>query len=474
MLAAIGAAAGLLLGGVVSAALASSLGQDIFLDLSFDWRVALFTGAVAVAACLLFGLAPALRVFRLNRSLAQSAGGRGIAGACEGIATRRGLAVVQMALSLALVTGALLFIGNLRNLLFQNPGFHAEGVTIAMVDISGSSMPKEARAPYYLQLLDRIQSSSAVSAASEVALTPIGGGTWNMPLEVELAGVHYAAAETYINEITPGYFAAMQTQLLTGRNFNTGDSFSSPRVAIVNHAFVRQYLKGANPLGGRLVKEGDPRTAGYEIVGVAADAKYANMREEFHPGVYFDISQDRNADTEAAFLVRASGSMPAAADAVKAAVRGMQPQPILDLRTLEGNIRNSLTQEFLMATLSGVYGLLAAILAAVGVYGALSYLVARRRNEIGVRMALGATRGAVVSMILREAAGLAIVGLAIGIGLTLAGTRAAAGFLYGVTPSDPAVIVTASLALVALALLASFLPARRAAGIDPAAALRQE
>ncbi len=475
MLAVIGAAAGLLLGRVVSGALAASLGEGIFLDLSLDWNIALFTGGVAVVACVLFGLAPALRVFRLDRSLAQSAGGRGIAGAREGIAARRGLAIVQMALSFALLTGALLFIGSLRNLLFQNPGFKAEGVTIAMVDISGSSMPKEMRARYYLQLLDRIEASRGVSAASEVAVTPIGGGSWNTPLNVELAGgARLTAAETYMNEITPGYFAAMSTPLTAGRNFDANDTFSSPKVAIVNQAFVRKYLKGASPLGGRLIKEDEPRSAGYEIVGVAADAKYVTLREEFHPAAYLAAAQDSNADTEAAFVVRANGATGVAADAIKAAVHDMRPQPILDLRSLEGNIRNSLTRERLMATLSGVYGLLAAILAAIGIYGALSYLVARRRNEIGIRIALGAGRGAVIGMILREAALLAAFGLAIGFVITLAATRAATDFLYGVSPGDPAVIATVSVALIGLALLASFLPARRAAGVDPAMALRQE
>ncbi|HEX3880534.1 MAG TPA: ABC transporter permease [Bryobacteraceae bacterium] len=475
VLALIGAAAGLALGGFISEGLARTLGVGVFLDLKLDWRVIAFTSGVAIVACMLFGLAPALRVFRLSGRLAQAAGGRGVAGAREGAAVRRGLAITQIALSLALVTGALLFVGSLRNLMQQDPGFQAEGVNVVLADISGSSIPKARRAQFYLDMLARMQASSAVRAASLVAVTPVGGGTWNMPTQVELpSGARAAAPETYMNEVTAGYFAAMGTRLLSGRGFDATDTLNAPKVAIVNQAFVRQYLKGANPLGARLTKEDQPREAGYEIIGLAADAKYANMREEFHPIAYLDAAQDPNADTEAAYVVRASNSPDAAAQAIKAAAAEMRPQPILDIGSLPARIEQSLTQERLMARLSAAYGLLAAILAAVGVYGALAYLVTRRKNEIGVRMALGASRGAVVRMVLREAISVAGAGIVIGAALAIGGTRVIEKFLFGITPANPIAIVLASLALAALAMAASYAPARRASSVDPAEALRRE
>ena len=476
LLAAIGSAAGLVLGRAVSAVLANSLGAYVFLDLRFDGQVTLFTIAIAASASMLFGFAPALRVLRLGRNLAQSAGGRGVIGARHDVTGRRALAVAQIAISLALVTGAVLFIGNLRALTSTNPGFNGDGVSIAMLDISGASIPKEARAGYYLRFLDRLQSSGAIAAAAEVVVVPISGGTWSAPFSIQAAnGGNLAGGEAYINSVTPGYFRAMGTPLLSGRNFDSRDTVSSPKVAIVNQAFARKYLVGLAPLGSHLLRgDSGDHTGAYEIVGVAADSKYGSLRDNFSPTVYYDAAQSNDADTEAAFVVRGKTGLDAPIDAIKAAVRDTRPEPLLDLRTLNGTIRESLTQERLMARISGVYGFLAAILAAVGVYGALSYVVARRRNEIGVRMALGASRGAVAGMILRETAWLTAIGLALGTGLAIAATRAATALVYGITPSDPRLIGGAAIGLIAMALIASLLPARRALAIDPAAALRQE
>jgi hypothetical protein len=175
------------LGRAVSAALANSLGVYVFLDLHFDGQVALFTIAIAAASSMLAGLAPALRILRLDQSLAQSTGGRGVIGARHGVTARRTLAVAQIAISLALVTGAVLFIGNLRALTSQNPGFNADGVSIAMLDISGASIPKQARAGYYLRFLNRLESSGAIAAAAEVVIVPIWGGTWSAPLSIDAA-----------------------------------------------------------------------------------------------------------------------------------------------------------------------------------------------------------------------------------------------------------------------------------------------
>jgi predicted permease len=411
----------------------------------------------------------------MDGGLAQAVCGRGIVGARPGMSSRRGLVAAQMALSLVLVTTALLFAGGLRKLMTQDPGFRADGVVVVMADISGAKMAAAQRAPYFLRLLERLQSSSGVAAAGSVAVRPISGSTWNAPLSVDGAdGGHPVKGDAYMNEVTPGYFRAMGTPLIAGRNFDAGDDMRSPKVAIVNRTFVQRYMNGANPLGRRVRRTGGLADGEFEIVGVAADAKYASLREEIHPSVYFAGAQNPEWDTEAAFVLRSSGSIDTAVDAVKRAAHDVQPRPIFNIQTLRDTIGDSVRQDRLMAALSSFYAGLAALLAGIGIYGALAYLVARRRNEIGVRMALGASRGAVVRMILVETGRPAAVGLAIGCGLTYFATHEAASLIYGVTPGDPTAMAIASVALIGLALLASFIPARRAAGIDPAAALRQE
>ena len=470
----LGCGAGLFAGGLLSRALTHFLGDDVFLDLTIDWRVALFTAGIAVGACLLFGLAPGLRSTRMARSLAQAAGGRISGGTREGIATRRLLAVIQMSLSLVLVAGALLSIGLLRSLVTRDPGFRVDGVAIVMADVSGAHMQRAQHAQYYLEMLRRMEASKRVAAAAAVGVVPIGGGTWNSPVAIEDGAGRTVETETYLNSVTGGFFGAMRVPLLAGRNFAATDDMHARKVAIVDQTFVKTFLHGESPLGKVFRRTGSFASGEFEIVGVCANSKYANLREAIHPTAYINAAQDPEWDTEAAFVVRANGPIGNAAEAARQAARELEPRPLLYIRTLQGNIDNSLRQQRLFAALSGLYGILAALLAAIGVYGALSYSVARRRNEIGVRMALGASRGAVIGMVLRETSALAVAGVAIGAGLTVAVTRAAASAISGMESLGLPALAIACVALGAIALVASFVPARRAAGIDPAAALRQE
>ena len=316
MLAVLGCTTGLLFGAALSKALTGFFGSGVFLDLSPDWRVALFTAGLAVGSCLLFGLAPGLRAAGMERGLAQAAGGRGISNTREGLGARRGLAVAQIALSLVLVTAALLFLVGLHMLITEDPGFRADGVVVAMADISGANMPPAERAAYFLRLIDRIQSSRSVAAAASAAVVPIGGGTWNNPVSIDGASGQPVDGEAYMNEVTSGYFRAMGTPLIAGRNFEPSDDTRSMKVAIVNRTFVKKYLGGVNPIGRRF-RRADALPGGeYEIVGVAADAKYANLRGEIHPGVYLDGAQNAEWDTEAAFLLRGNGPIAATVDAV--------------------------------------------------------------------------------------------------------------------------------------------------------------
>jgi hypothetical protein len=312
-----GCGAGLLAGGLLSRTLTRFLGDEVFLDLTIDWRVASFSAGIAAGACLLFGLAPGLRSARMARGLAQAAGGR-ISGATrEGITARRLLAVTQMSLSLVLVAAALLSIGLLRSLLTRDRGFRADGVAIVMADVSGSRMPRALHAQYYLEMLRRMEASKGVAAAAAVGVVPIGGGTWNSPVAIEDSLGKTVETETYLNRVTGGYFPALRIPLLAGRNFAATDDTRAPKVAIVDQAFVKTFLHGENPLGKVFRRTGSFASGEFEIVGVCANSKYANLGEAVHPTAYIDDAQDPDWDTEAAFLVRANGPIGNAAEAAR-------------------------------------------------------------------------------------------------------------------------------------------------------------
>jgi predicted permease len=268
----------------------------------------------------------------------------------------------------------------------------------------------------------------------------------------------------------------MGTPLLAGRDFDDRDSLSTPGVAIVNETFARRYFGAVNPVGRRFRVEANAGEADplYDIVGLVKDAKYYNLRESFRPTAYLPAAQDRDPGPYASFMVRSSGPLRSVMSAVKQAVGEVHPAIGIEFRGMSAQVRESLLRERLMATLSGFFGGLAGLLAAIGLYGVLSYMVARRQNEIGVRMALGADAGAILAMILREAAALVSSGLLAGVILAMAAATTAETLLFGLQPHDPWTISVAAATLAAVALLAGGIPARRAARLDPTVALREE
>jgi ABC-type antimicrobial peptide transport system permease subunit len=264
--------------------------------------------------------------------------------------------------------------------------------------------------------------------------------------------------------------------LLAGRDFDSRDTTSSQEVAIVNQEFSRKFLAGASPIGKHIrleVGPGEPQHVA-QIIGMVKDSKYQSLREEFKPIVFFAQSQDKEPGQGLNVLIRSH--LPAGiltANLQKAAAR-TDPGISIAFQAFQIQIQESLLKERLMATLSGFFGFLAATLATIGLYGVISYMVARRRSEIGIRMALGATRGGVLRLILKEAGILVVLGLFVGSGLAIAAGRAAGTLLYGLQATDPATLALAVLLLASIAMLASFLPARRAALTEPMAALREE
>jgi predicted permease len=343
------------------------------------------------------------------------------------------------------------------------------------LDLSRDNVPAAQRQEYKRNLLERVRTIPGVDGAADVSVVPVSGNGWNE--SIFIAGDQKRTAMSFFDRVSPGYFAAMKTPLLAGRDFDSRDTASSPKVAIVNETFVRKHLhNGENPIGmtfreDTFVGQASPI---YQIVGFVKDTKYMDLREEPRAIAFVPQMQDDSPDNFPQFVIHSSISTASAVPAIKEAIMRFAPEAILDFSMLQTQIRDSLLRERLMATLSGFFGFLAVVLATIGLYGVISYTVARRTSEIGIRVALGAQRGDVVGMIMREAGTMLLIGVAVGSVLTLALSRAAASMLYGLKPHDPATLTVAVVALTAVAAAAAFLPAHRAAGLDPMAALREE
>ncbi len=477
------AAAGTVFGGVLAVALSRGLiafisasDNPVFVDMAFDWRAVLFMAALAVFTCLLFGLLPALRATILSPSSVMRSGGRSITAGRERFNIRRGLVALQVALSLVLLVGALLFVRSLHNLMTTDSGFHSEGVLSVSIDISKAPFSKERRAAIFLDLSRKFSSLPGVVAAAEVSDTPVSGSGWDQPVGPDGTRAADSGKTAYFNRAAPGYFRTMGTQLLAGRDFDDRDTLSSPQVAIVTEMFARKYFGGANPVGHTFHREagaGHPEPL-FQIVGMVANSKYYTLREDFLPIAFFPIAQNDDPPPGATFVLRVAGSPARVIDGAKAAISALSPAIGVELRPFSAQLEESLLREKLMATLSGGFGLLAGLLSTLGLYGVIAYMVARRRNEMGVRIALGANSWQMVRLILREAIVLVAIGLSVGFVLVLWAGKWAATLLYGLAPNDFVSLAAAGLLLTAVALMASYLPARRAAAIEPIAALREE
>jgi predicted permease len=475
LIAAIGAAAGLLVARWLSGSLVAFLSSNdspLFVDLSLDWRVFAFTAAVAVSACLLFGLAPALRATRTSPGASMKVGSRGTTDGRERFGVRRTLVVLQVALSLVLVVGALLLTRSLRNLTTMDPGFRQEGVTTAGLDLRKANLAPEARAATLRTLLERVRAIPGVRAAAQAFTTPVSGNFWNNNVLVD-GGKQKNVVN--FNAVGPGYFETLGIRLVAGRDFDGRDTLSAPKTAIVTESFVRTFFSRRNPLGQTFQIEaaaGEARPF-YEIVGVVADTKYTDLREPFAPLAHLALSQQEGGPF--VNIVARTEIAPAAFTAAATrAITDVNPAISIQYQSVKSQVDRSLLQERLMATLSGVFAALAALIATIGLYGVMSYTVARRRIEIGVRMALGADGNTVVRMILREAGLLLVAGLAIGAVLPVSAARRPAALLYGLRPGDPATVAMAIAALASVTLLAGWIPARRASRLAPCTALRED
>jgi predicted permease len=433
--------------------------------------VLLFACGAAVLTCVIFGALPALRATNTRPAAAMKAGGRGLTAGRERFSLQRVMVVTQISVSLLLLVGALLFVRSFRNLMTFNPGMRESGITFAFFGYWQSNLPADRWAPFERELLEEVQATPGVLSAATTTNVPLWGGSWTHSVRVGAS-----EAESKFTWVSPDYFATMGIPVIRGRGFNRNDTVTSQRVAVVNQAFARRLTGGADPIGQTLRTAQEPNypSTVYEIVGVIPDTRYNDLRGETPPMAFAPASQFPARGPWAVAMIHSDLPPQSLIATLKHKLAQKHPDVITEFNDFQKGIRDRLLQERLMAMLSAFFGMLAAVLAMVGLYGVISYMVARRRNEIGIRLALGAERGQVVAMVMREAARLLAAGIVLGTAASLAAGRSASSLLFGLKSYDPLTLVSAGALLALIAAAASFVPARRASRLDPMVALRDE
>jgi predicted permease len=471
-----GAAAGLLLafwGVDALLAMVSSGPGAILLQVRPDARILGFTAAISLLTTLLFGLAPALRATRLNLAHAMK----------EDTPLERGnrrfgpvrtLVAAQIAVALLLLAGATLFTRSLANLRAIPLGFNPKNVVLFGLAPGRSGYDEVRGNQLYERVIERLNRTPRVIGATLSADTPISDFGDSGEIRVE-GGDSKKAAGTMIDYIGPNFFDVMRIPLVLGRGMDQRDMGGPSKVAVINETCARRYFGAGSPIGKRFRWRDKPDWE-IQVVGLVKDAKYQQVRGDSPPTVYVPYTQNqREWPQQMNFEVRFAGDPAAAVAAIRAAVREVdRTLPLADVKTMEGQIDEALAQERLFASLVTLFGAITLALACVGLYGLVSYSVASRTREIGLRMALGADRLGVLRMILGQVAVTTAAGLAVGVSATLALTRIVQSQLYGIEAHDPFAILAAAAGVTAVALLAAFSPARRAMRIDPVRALRHE
>jgi putative ABC transport system permease protein len=476
LLAVAGGVCGLFLAKVGGALLVRQLGtaaSSVTLDLSIDWRVLAFTGAVALVTTLLFGLAPAAGLASISPNDALKEQTRSVTGDRR-FGIRNVLVVTQVSLSLALVVGAGLFVRSFTSLATMPLGFEPAKLLVINVDTARVEVPEAARLLMFDRIRDAVAAVPGVRSASISAFTPISGVGWNGRMLVDgPPELSMKDRMIWVTPISSGWFGTYGMALRAGRDFSTADTTEGLPVIIVNETFVKRFVGDRNPIGLRTkgcigVKGVDSCT----IVGVVSDSVYRNARAGVQATVYAPMAQTGRVTASFVITADIAGDRASARRSLASAISLTDSRVAFSMRDFDDFVSASTSQERLVAMLSGFFGVLALLLAALGLYGVTSYSVNRRRGEIAVRIALGATAGSVVQMVLRRVVWLVLAGVVIGIGLSWwAGTYIVA-LLYGLQPRDPLTMTGAAMVLLAAGMIAGWLPARRAARLDPTTALR--
>ena len=474
VLAAGGAALGIGLSQGLSRVLVWSLSTEsntVYLPMATDWRVLVFTTLAATLAVMVFGVAPALSASHAEPAGAMKTSGRGLAGGRRRYSLQRAMVVSQIAVSLVLLVGALLFVRSFNKLMTFDPGMREAGISVAILTFQHSPVARDRYPEFARQLLTEVRAVPGVLGAATTSNIPLLGGSWTHTIHLGTA-----EGDSKFTWVSPGYFPTMGIPVIMGRDLDEHDSATSERVVVVNKTFVRRFLGNANPLGKALRTEQEPDypSTVYNIVGVIPDTQYSDLRGETPPMAFAPASQYPAQDSWTLMMIHSDLPPASIMAAVRREIALRHPEIVTSEGDFQAWIHEGLVRERLMATLSGLFGLVAALLAMAGLYGVVSYLVARRRNEIGIRLALGAHRAQVVGMVMREAGSLVLRGVLIGVALSLLAGRWAGSLLFHLKPYDPLTLGAAAALLAAVAAVASLLPARRAARTDPMVALRYE
>jgi predicted permease len=456
--------------------LISSRTNAIWLDLGLDFRVLGFAAAVATLTGLLFGLAPAWRAAHSPPQSALQAHGRSTAIRRRRFGITKGLVVGQVALSLVLLVAAGLLLRSFQKLDRIDPGFDPAGVLLVRLDVDKLGLPPAQRTAVYQDILERVRAVPGVLAASASLITPISRSGWNG--SVDAAGFDPANSRDrlmWFNAVSAGYFATLGTTQLAGRDFGPEDVANGTPVAIVNASMARALFGDGNPIGQTFrTREGRDFGPPTEIVGVVQDARYRSLQDANVATAYLPISQTDLGNSRMNYEVRVAGNPMDLAPLITALAQEVSPVLSLEFTSMTEQIDASLARPRLLAVLSAFFGGLALLLATIGLYGTVAYSVARRQNEIGIRMALGARRSGVVGMILGEVSALLLAGVVLGLLIAVGVMRLLESFLYELTATDPATVTLAVGALVLAAVTAGTVPAWRAVRRDPMAALREE
>ena len=475
LLALSGAALGVALAQPLSRLLVATLNtsqSSIHLSIVTDWRVLLFAAAVAGLTCVVFGTLPAMRATSVDPISSLKSGERGSTGSRERFTMQRLMVVSQIAISMVLLVAALLFVRSYRNLMSFDPGMKESGILMGFFGYPGGKVKPEDEAAYKRQLVEDVRNIPGIQNAAATTSTPLNGNSWTHAVRVD--SIEGDSKFTYAS---PTYFATMGIPLISGRSFTAADTTGAPFVVIVNQTFLHRYLAGKAPIGQLVHVKPEPQypERTYEIVGTIADTKYNDLRGTIPPIAFVPIDQfPVTAQGPGMAMMIAANDIPTASTAIRHKMEGEHPDMVMQFVDFQQNIQDGLVGDRMMAMLSGFFGLLAAILVVVGLYGVLAYLIAQRRNEIGIRIALGAHRWQVIALVMRDTALMLLAGTAVGLPLTLLAGRSASSMLFGLQAYDPATLGFAVALLAVIAVPASWLPARSAANLDPVAALRSE
>jgi len=446
--------------------------ETVPLDVSINTRLLLFTLAVTVITAVLFGTIPAFRATRLQLTDSLK-GGRGPQSAGAKSPLAKALVISQVAFSLVLLVGAGLFLRSLVNLTNVDTGFNKENVLRLQTDASSVGYKDdEARLPaLYQQIEERVSALPGVRAASYSSFT-FHEGSWNTDVTVQGYNTDPNINVKH-NVVGNGYFATMQIPLVAGRIFDPQDTATSQRVGVISERMARTLFPKSNPIGHHYHIGGPSNVYDIEVVGIVKDVKFGSLQEDPETLDYIPYTQRKQYLED--FEVRYTGDFSAISSAVQQTIHSVDRNlPITRVTTLDEQVGRSITNQRLVAQLSTFFGLLAVFLSCIGIYGVMFYVVTRRTNEIGVRMALGAGRSSVLWLVLRESLVLVTIGIVLGVPVALAGDRFVSRMLFELKPTDPVTLLAATAILAAIAVLAGYLPARRASFVDPMVALRYE